>query len=538
VSPATQAKTGGPTITLHVDHLDVQKALEMICREAKVNILVSPKIVGSVTLDIREKNLEEALESIAKLCHGEVKREAGAYYISTSEELRKAEEDNLPVRIYRLNYVRSGDVIKLIKPLLSKKGIITQSPDSETGISSDISTVDKGGSSGSTKEVKAGGNSWSGDEILVVQDYEQILKNIDRMIAEFDVQPIQVLIEAVIVQVTLNKNMEFGINFGALDGAGNVLGTFGNGSVINGATGFFPASVLAASAAANSVTNGTNNTASNANTGNTFNNTTTSGSAISSTGKLSPGFGEDTNGLKVGWTHSNTTGFIKALEGAGEVKVLATPRIMVLNKQRAEIHLGKNMGYQDQTTTQTSTSSVTNFLKIGTQLRLRPYVTPDGMIRMEVHPERSDGVLENGIPQTTVQQVTTNVQVPDGKTIVIGGLLSEVVEQDWEGLPLVSRLPYIGFLFRHNFETTKKEELVIILTPHICRPAAPEELNYLGRPSTLGLDKRVGQRARAEAKDGASLFELTTPPDCPRVESMPLAPPDSTSRRDPAVTNR
>ena len=487
-----------------MENLDVRKALEMISRMAKVNILVSPRVSGTVTLDLREKPLDEALQSIAKLCNLDVRSEEDAFYISTPAELRKAEEDNLPVRVYHLNYVKSSDAIKLITKLLSKQGSVSPSPDSETGISSDIATVDKGGSTGSTKEVKAGGNAWAGGEMLVVQDYEQILKTIDRVIAELDVQPIQVMIEAVIVQVTLTKDMEFGINFAALDGASQVLGVINDGSALNAAAGFVPAAVVTAK------------------------------------GALSPGFAESgVNGLKFGWAQGNTTAFIKALEGAGETKVLATPRIMVLNKQRAEIHLGKNIGYQDQTTTTTSTSAQTNFLKVGTQLRLRPYVTNDGMIRLEVHPERSDGDLDSHqIPQTVVQQATTNVLIPDGKTIVIGGLLSEVVVHDWEGLPLVSRLPYLGFLFRHTVDTTKKEELVIILTPHICRPKAPEEMNYLGRPSTLGLDKRVSQRPRAESRDGASLFELTALPECPPADSTPSTPQNSTSRSQSNSFNR
>ena len=68
----------------------------------------------------------------------------------------------------------------------------------------------------------------------------------DRVVAEIDVQPIQVLIEAVIVRVKLDKELELGANFAVLDGAGKTLGVIGNGSLINAAAGFTPASVLAA----------------------------------------------------------------------------------------------------------------------------------------------------------------------------------------------------------------------------------------------------------------------------------------------------
>jgi general secretion pathway protein D len=321
------------------------------------------------------------------------------------------------------------------------------------------------------------------------------------------------MIEAVIVQVTLDKNMEFGVNFAALDGAGKLLGVAGNGAILNSAAGFTPASVLAGSAV-NAATKGTSNSTTTGTSPPAIIDKTTSTSAISSTGKVSGGFA------------GNTTGFIQALEGFGETKVLACPRIMVLNKQRAEIHLGENMGYYTANVYQTSTNQTVNYLKVGTQLRLRPFVSSDGMIRLEVHPERSTGVFDSsGIPQTTSSQVTTNVMVPEGTTIVIGGLLDDEVIKEWEGLPLLSRLPWIGSLFRHTVETATRRELIVILTPHIWRPEAPAALNCLGRPRSLGLDARVSQRPRQEARDGASLYQLLAPAVCPDGDSPPNMPP-------------
>ena len=75
------------------------------------------------------------------------------------------------------------------------------------------------------------------------------------------------------------------------------------------------------------------------------------------------GFAEDTNGLKFGFVSNSTTGFIRALETMGETKVLACPRLLVLNKQRAEIHLGKQLGYQTSTVSQTSTTQTVQFLE-------------------------------------------------------------------------------------------------------------------------------------------------------------------------------
>lgn len=469
-----------PLITLHVDNIEVSKVMEMVSRQAKIlNILVSPGVTGTVTLDLRDKTVDETLRIIARQCRLSVRREKDVIYISTLAESLLVEEDDLPVRVYRLNYVKSTDVQKMVMPLLSKKGKFTNSPDSDIGLASDAVAAGE-----KAKDVKAGGNAMAGGEIVIVQDYEQILKTIDRIIAEIDVQPIQVLIEAIIVSVKLNKGMELGVNFALLDGAGRAVGVAGSGTAINAAAGFTPASVLAAGGMLK-------------------------GTPFTGTAETNPG-------LKFGFVDQNTTGFIRALETMGETKVLACPRLLVLNKQRAEIHLGDKLGYATTTQTQTSTVQTVQFQDVGTQLRLRPFVSSDGMVRLEVRPERSSGIIDaDGIPQVNSAQVTSNVMVPDGATIVIGGLMESEVTRTWKGLPFLSRLPWVGYLFRETEDEVKKKELVVILTPRIWRPECPEGLNYVGRPRTLSLDKRTSQTPPEELRDAPSLYELTSPPPAP-----------------------
>ena len=156
----------------------------MVSRQANMNITISSGVRGEVTLDLRDKNVDETLRIIAKLCHLAIQREQDVIYVS-------AEEDNLPIRVYHLKYVTSTDVQSMIQPMLSDKGKISISPQSEIGLKSDV--VSSGGSGGSgggssgggggggggggSQEVKAGGNSMAGGEIVIVQDYEERLKN-------------------------------------------------------------------------------------------------------------------------------------------------------------------------------------------------------------------------------------------------------------------------------------------------------------------------------------------------------------------------
>jgi type II secretory pathway component GspD/PulD (secretin) len=332
--PATSARPlgGSPPITLHADDLDVRKTLEILSRQAGLNILVSPGVGGRVTIDLRDTTIDEALKALARLCDLMVQREKDVIYVLTPEELRQGDGEEFPVRVYHLNYVKSSDLEKMIQPLLSPRGAMTCSPDSEVGIK--------------TSADKAGGDAMAGGETVIVQDCEQVLKTVDRIVAQIDVQPVQVVIEAVILQVTLTKSMELGINASLLDGViggtNQALGVVGNGSLINPATGFTPAQVL------------------------------------STSGALASGFAGNTSGLKFGSVGGNTTAFIQALETLADTKVLASPRLLVLNKQRAEIQLGDRLGYQTVTQDLTSTVQQVQFMDVGTLLRLRPFVRRTG----------------------------------------------------------------------------------------------------------------------------------------------------------------
>ena len=493
------ASDGTPLISLHVDNLEVSKAIELISRQAKiVNILVSPGVTGAVTVDLRNKTVDEALGIIAKQCRLTVRREKDIIYVSTLEEARQVESDDLPVRVYHLNYVRSADLKQMIDKVMSKDGKITVSPDSKAGMESDITDTSQTGQSGSTRKIDAGGNDMAGGDIVVVQDHEYVLKTIDRIVAQIDIRPVQVMIEAVIAQVTLDKDMNLGANLGFLDGAGHMVGVLGSGAAINSVGGFLPG-------------------------------------AVQTGGQLATGLAGNTNGLKVGWNGKNTAGYIQALETYGKVKVLACPRVFVLNKQRAQIHLGQNMGYLTTNNYQTNSTQTVTYMKIGTQLRIRPFVSSDGMIRMEVFPERSTGTFDNaGIPQTKTAQVTTNLIVPDGETMIIGGLLDEEVSQNWSGIPFLSRLPWVGYLFRNTKDTVAKKELVVILTPHIWRADNPTEMNFLGAPKTLGMRKLTQQKPCEERRDGKPLLESIQPNDEPQDDDCKKCPP---SEGQATVTN-
>jgi type II secretory pathway component GspD/PulD (secretin) len=112
-----------------------------------------------------------------------------------------------------------------------------------------------------------------------------------------------------------------------------------------------------------------------------------------------------------------------------------------------------------------------NFLDSGTKLVMRPYIAPDGLVRLEVHPERSSAVLDTntGLPNQTTTEVTTNVMVRDGTTVVIGGLIEEQVVESYSRVPILGAIPFAGRLFRNKTESTDRTELIVLITPRIVR---------------------------------------------------------------------
>lgn len=484
-------------ITLHLDKTDIHKAFELVSRQANINIIVSPSVTGQVTGDLQNQPLNTVLEALTGLVSAVSRQRNGIIFITTLAEARRMEAMNMPNRIYRLNYVRAKDMLDMIKPLLSSDGNAktAASPVSKTGLNLDTGATGQTGSIGSTGTINnSGADDLAGGESLIVTDYEDILKKVDAAIAKIDVQPVQVMIEAVLVQVKLTKNMDLGASFAVSDATGRAVGVVGSGSLINASTGFLPANIVS-----------------------------------STTGQVSSGFATDRYGLKYGMVGQNVSLFVKAIEGAGEARVLAAPRVWVLNKQSAQIHLGKMLGYQTTTTSTTNTTTTVNYLSVGTQLRIRPFVSEDGVIRMEVHPERSSGTIDDkGIPQTVITQVTTNVLMRSGSTMVIGGLIDNEHTQDWEGLPFLSRIPWLGYLFRHTTTSTAKTELIVIITPRICPPEQLDAFNFIGKPNALGLDCRVSQNCYAERRDGKSLYELLNTQTSCQSPTMPITAPTMT----------
>jgi type II secretory pathway component GspD/PulD (secretin) len=200
-------------------------------------------------------------------------------------------------------------------------------------------------------------------------------------------------------------------------------------------------------------------------------------------------------GFAIGFAHDNIAAVVNAIESVSDVTILANPKILAVNKQLGQVYIGTKVGYESQTTVSMDTqlTSQVEFLDTGTKLSFRAYIGNDGYIRMDIHPKDSSGTLkENNIPDETSAELLTNIIVKDGETVVLGGLFRDTVTSNKTQIPLLGDLPIVGGVFRGVNNQVKREEVIILLTPHIIKD--PNETNGNKRKEDI-------QRKRFGAKD-------------------------------------
>ena len=402
----------GDRLDFHARSLDVADVFAELRRLVRRNIVVDPAVSARFTGDLYDLTVDELIAAICRSCGLVARHDAAYVYI---------EPDRPETRVYELIHARADDVVALVRPLLSPSGQLSATPASQRGI---VSSQDE-----------AGGDDYASTDLVIVRDFHSNLEAIDAIVATIDGQPKQVLIEATILSVSLEEGMQFGVEFTALieqDFAdGDFTSTDGTDLIPGGFNG-------------DQLDEGLGNASTN-----------TLGSFLS-------------GGLSIGYLNDGVAVFVRALQAQTDATVLANPRVVTLNKQRGEVLLGRRDGYRTTTTTQTSTTENIEFLETGTRLIFRPFLMGEGLVRLEIHPEDSNGGLnQDGLPFKETAEVTTNVMVRSGQTVVIGGLFRDKRQTLERKVPVLGDLPVLGHLFRSQSDLSKREEIIVVLTPRI-----------------------------------------------------------------------
>jgi len=414
------------TVDLHVSEMPMATLLRMLSLRTGRNIVATPAAVQTtVTADLQGVTFEKALKAVltANNCDYELREDL--YYVYTLDELAAMHVVDKPTthRVFRLNYARARDISPVIELLLSEDGEIVLSPAAAVGVAA--------------TSTSAGGDALAGHDFIAVRDTPKRLATIAVEIAKLDTRPLEVLVEATILRVRLTEDNALGVDFSLLGGVDfEALGSTSVG-IQNINVGALPQARFER-----------------------FNSSITT----NFTGAVPDG------GVSVGVIKDHVAVFLRALEKVTDANVIANPKLLTLNKQVGNVIVGRRDGYLTTTVTDTTAIQKVEFLETGTQLTFRPFIGTDGYIRMELHPKDSIGGLTTAqLPFEQTTEVTTNVLVRDGNTILIGGLFREVNTSTRSQIPLLGDAPLFGDLFRSRNDSVEREEVIILLTVHIIK---------------------------------------------------------------------
>jgi general secretion pathway protein D len=257
-------------------------------------------------------------------------------------------------------------------------------------------------------------------EYAVVQD----------ALKQLDVAPLQVLLEAAIAEVTLTNNTQFGFQY------------------------FYKPNSTPNSTSTLTLTNGTTN-------------------VISASAPLAatlPGFSymfSNGNSLQA---------VLSAISNITHVDVLSAPEVLVLNNQTAKLDVGDQVPIVTATATSTIDTNApevnsVQYLSTGVILTVTPRVNKGGMVMMDIDQQVAEptSTTTSSINSPTIQQreITSSVSVADGETIALGGLFSNQVSKGKSGIPFLQDIPYLGHLFTNTSDSLSRDELMVLITPHV-----------------------------------------------------------------------
>jgi len=326
---------------------------------------------------------------------------------------------------------RSGEVAPGLKPV--SLGSFNQQSEKD---------IKSTGSSSANKPAKSA--SANGEDISIIaveetnslliqtspQTYDSILAAIKRL----DIVPLQVHIEAQVLEVVLNDQLSLGVSW-YLSNVVPDLGWEG---------GVAPS--------------------------------TSSDFRMESTNGQESGFFGQLATLTGGGNFVSAT--VTALDTTTDVRVLSTPSLVVRNNEEANISVGESLAVQGTSFnpggTQTGTIQSNQYIKTGVELTVTPRVNPGGLVYLDVMQTVSSpsDTAPNGNPNINDRSISTKIAVQSGSTVLLGGLIREIVADNSAGIPGLRRIPYIGPLFGEINKGTQRTELLVMITPTVVKSAA------------------------------------------------------------------
>ncbi|MEM0983515.1 MAG: hypothetical protein AAGI17_06175 [Planctomycetota bacterium] len=439
-------------INLHVVNEDLPTVLRLLSIETERNIVVSSSVNARITADFYRVSFYDALNAMLDVNDLSYEERGEFIYVRTNEEIQTAETDPDAriARVIELSYLNATDATALATPLLSEGGAITSpTPPADFAI---------------PDEEPIGSDNYASGSVVVVHDFPARIERIEELLRRLDRAPQQVLVEATILQATVDETNAWGVDFSVLADIEFAELTNPLGAV----TQLFDGS------------------------------TAGEGTGVSSdVGNTSAG-----GGLKVGVLTDSVSVFVRALDEVTDVTTISRPKLLTLNRQPARVLVGTRVGFLNSTTAnQNTTVQEVDFLNTGTQLRVRPFIMEDGQIRLELRPQVSSATLRTTaapgggsivIPDEDTTELVTNIIVADGETIVLGGLFTEMTTSARRQVPGAGDIPIIGSAFRGRDDSVGRNEIIFLIRPTILDQPTASRQGIAGERSTE--QARLGAR--------------------------------------------
>jgi type II secretory pathway component GspD/PulD (secretin) len=384
----------------------IQEVFDLLSRKNRVNIILGKGVSGVVSVNLYDMTVRDAIHRVAEAAGYAVEFRHGDYLIVERKEAGLEQPGGLTqLRTFKVRYSDPNQVAEILSKYLSRYGKVTPLNDRR---------------------------------MIVVEDTAEFLERTSKLLRELDAEPRQIMIEAKVLEVTLEDGESYGVDWNRIFGTtGSASGAFGTNGLASG----------------------------------------------------NVDGGPQDPGMFFSLANRNLQLFLEAKSTRNRVRTLSTPKLLAIENQEAKAVIGKSTGYRVTTTINQVTTESIQFLESGVILKVIPSVDEQGRVHLQVHPEVSSTTLIAGIPEKKSTEVTTELLCEDGQSVFIGGLMKSASNSDRTGVPILGNLPGLGRLFSRSTANVNSTETVVIITPRIVKDTA--HMEDVGVPGSAQIDRNL-----------------------------------------------
>jgi type IV pilus assembly protein PilQ len=406
----------GEKISLDFQNADIHDILRLIAEVSGLNIITGPEVKGTVTTRMMDVPWDQALDIVLKINGLDRERDGNIIRIAPAQRFIAERQERLQAQKAEVQ----------IEPTVTQIVPVSYSKANDLKANLEKLLSERG-----SIFVDARTNT------MIVTDTQGHIDDMLALVKTLDRQTPQVMIESRIVEASRNFLRDLGIQLGG----GTTQTTNKN----------FPSTVTVEGGVASDNGNFLVDLPAAVATG--------SGGAIS---------------FALAGASTLLNMRLSALETTGHGKIVTNPKIATLDNTEAVIQSGRRIPYE----TVSNEGTQTEFADASISLRVTPHITADGFINMKIQAAKNEAdfanTSANGVPTILTREASTEMLIKDGDTVVIGGLYQRTMQEDMNGVPGLSKIPVLGWLFQQNTSRDNNDELLIFITPRIIKqPEAP-----------------------------------------------------------------